>query len=90
MAINNYILTGQITVAAGTAATVVAGEPGTAGASGYGSVSTTGGPTWAQTYLKGQLIALDPAGALFAAIGGGNLRLVTPAQETGGSYGTAN
>jgi hypothetical protein len=36
----------------------------------------------------GQEIALDPAGALFTQVGSGNLRQVTPAQETGGSYGT--
>jgi hypothetical protein len=47
-------------------------------------------PLWPTTYLKGQLIALDPAGQLFTAIGAGNLRQVTPAQEDGGSYGTAN
>ncbi|HEY2638964.1 MAG TPA: hypothetical protein VGI66_03645 [Streptosporangiaceae bacterium] len=94
MAINNYVLTATVTVAAGTPATVVAGEPGTGGPAGYGNVGETAG-TWAQpwptTFLKGQLIALDPAGQLFAAIGSGNLRQVTPAQESGGlGIGTSN
>jgi hypothetical protein len=97
MAVNRYILTSPVTLAAGTAATVVAGEPGTGGAAGFGNASTTGGErVWAEpasgpvTYPKGQLIALDPAGPLFTQIGGGNLALVTPAQETGGFLGTSN
>jgi hypothetical protein len=39
----------------------------------------------------GQLIWVDPAAALGVALGGaGNLTAVTPGQETGGFYGTAN
>ncbi|MGH3305046.1 MAG: hypothetical protein ACRDOK_25940 [Streptosporangiaceae bacterium] len=97
MAINNYVLSATVTVPAGTAATVIAGEPGTGGvASLFGTEATVAGtygdvrPT---TFRPGQLIALDPAGQLFAAIGGGNLRQVTRAQETGGGYnsgGTSN
>jgi len=90
MAINRYVLTADVTVPAGTAATVVAGEPGTGGAAGFGGAPTTGGPVWARTYKRGQLIDLDPAGSQFTAIGAGNLRQVTPAQETGGSLGTGN
>ena len=74
MALNRYILTADVTVAAGTAATVVAGEPGTAGAAGFGSAATTGGPVWATTWLKGTVILLDPAGAMYTQIGAGNLR----------------
>jgi hypothetical protein len=74
VALSRYVLTATVTVPAGTAATVVAGEPATGGAAGYGSVSTTSGPTWPVTYLKGTPIILDPAGALYAAIGAGNLR----------------
>lgn len=93
MAINQYELTATVTVPAGTAATVVAGEPGTGGAAGYGnqaSVAGTYGDIRPVTYKIGQLIALDPTGQLYAAIGAGNLRLVTPSQESGGGFGTSN
>jgi hypothetical protein len=53
---------------------VTAGEPATGGAAGHGNASTTGGPLWPVTYLKGQEIALDPAGAVYSQIGPGNLR----------------
>jgi hypothetical protein len=68
------------------------GEPGTGGGAGYGSAGVVSGEApWPTTFLKGQLIALDPAGQLYALIGGGNLRQVTPAQETGGlGIGTSN
>lgn len=94
MAINNYVLTATVNVPAGTPATVVAGEPGTGGPAGYGNTGMTAG-TWAQpwatTFLQGQLIRLDTAGQLFTAIGAGNLRQVTPAQESGGvGIGTSN
>lgn len=94
MAINNYVLTATVTLAAGTPATVVAGEPGTGGAAGYGNIGETAG-TWAQpwatTFYEGQLIRLDTAGQLYAAITAGNLRQVTPAQESGGlGIGTSN
>jgi hypothetical protein len=93
MAVNQYELTATVTVPAGTPATVVAGEPGTGGAAGYGnqaSVAGTYGDIRAVTYKIGQLIALDPAGQLYTAIGAGNLRLVTPSQESGGGFGTSN
>jgi hypothetical protein len=73
MALARYTLTATVTVAAGTASTVVAGEPGTGGAAGFGSASTTGGPLWATTFLKGTAIWLDNAGSLYTAIGAGNL-----------------
>ena len=69
MALNRYTLTATVTVPAGTA---------TADANGFGLV-TYAGPAgaWAEgypvTFLKGQVITLDPAAALFAAIGSGNL-----------------
>ena len=90
MALNRYVLTAQVTVSAGTAATVVAGEPGTEGPAGYGGVATTGGPLWPTTYLKGQAIVLDPAGSLFAAIGGGNLRAWVDGQDTSGHAALGN
>jgi hypothetical protein len=97
MAINQYVLTATVTVAAGTPATAVAGEPMTGGlASVAGTIAETAG-AWAdpgpRTFLKGQKIMLDPAGSLFTAIGSGNLRQITPLPgdgATGGYYGTSN
>jgi hypothetical protein len=80
MALNRYILLSTVTVTADTLATVVAGEPGTGGAAGYGSSASVSPSTagkwgiWPQTFLSGQAIYLDPAGALYSAIGGSNVR----------------
>lgn len=96
MAINRYVLTSTVAIAAGTPATVVAGEPGTGGPAGYGNAGTVtagGESNWpaGQSLLKGMIIMLDPTGPLFTQIGAGNLQLVTPAQETGGTgLGTSN
>lgn len=90
MTVNRYVLTSTVAVAAGTPSTPVAGEPGTGGAAGFGNASTTAGPLWPETFLVGQQIMLDPAGALYAAIGAGNLRALATGQETGGQIGTAN
>jgi hypothetical protein len=81
MAINRYVLTAQVTVAAGAPAVVVAGEPGTGGPSGFGSAPTTGGPIWPTTYMKNQVIMLDPAGPLYTLIGAGNLRAFVQGQD---------
>ena len=90
MAIQRYVLTATVTVPAGTAATPVAGEPSTGGVAGYGSVSTTGGPLWPVTYVKGTVIELDPAGQLYAAIGSGNLRAYVQGQDDVGHAALAN
>jgi hypothetical protein len=90
MAVNRYVVTADTTVAAGTAATVVAGEPGTGGAAGFGSAPTTGGPLMATTYRKNQVIMLDPAGSLYAAIGAGNLRAFVQGQDDAGHAGLSN
>jgi hypothetical protein len=95
MALARYKLTSTVTVPAGTAAAVVAGEPGTGGAAGYGSALVSAGivpARWAAgfTFIKGIVIMLDPAGAVYAAIGGGNLTPFTGAQESGGIDGVSN
>jgi hypothetical protein len=90
MALNRYVLTATVTVAAGMAATVVAGEPGTGGAAGYGGAPTTGGPLWPTTYLKGQVIVLDPAGSWFTAIGAGNLRAFADTDAVNHFTGVSN
>ncbi len=64
MALSRYVLTSNYTLAAGTPATPVAGEPGTGGAAGYGSAATTGGPLFATTFLASTPLILDPAGPL--------------------------
>jgi len=92
MALNRYVLTATVTVPAGTITTpIVAGEPGTGGAAGFGNTSTSAGfGLWPQTFLAGQAIILDPAGALFTAIGAGNLRLFTQGVDDVGHQALAN
>lgn len=88
MAINRYIVTATTTIPAGTAATVVAGESATGGA--FGSAPTTGGPIWPTTLIKGQAVMLDPAGAVYALIGAGNLRAFVDGQDTVGHAALSN
>jgi hypothetical protein len=90
MALTRYVLTATVTVAAGTASTLVAGEPGTGGAAGFGSASTTGGPLFPQTFIKGTPIVLDPASALYTAIGAGNLRAFVQGQDDVGHAALGN
>ena len=90
MALQRYVVATTTTVGAGTAATVVAGEPETGGAAGYGSAATTGGPLWPITYRAGQVLILDPAGSLYAAIGAGNLRAYVQGQDDSGHAALSN
>jgi hypothetical protein len=91
MALNKYVLQATVTVPAGTPAAVVAGEPGTGGAAGFGGASTSAGfGLWPQTFIAGTAIVLDPAGPLFTAIGGGNLRLFTQGTDDVGHAALAN
>jgi hypothetical protein len=91
MTINQYVVAATATITAGSAATVVAGEPGTEGAAGYGGDADTSGFLWPFTVNKGQLIALDPTGPVYAAITAVvALNQVHLAQETGGNYGVSN
>jgi hypothetical protein len=92
MAMNRYITTAAVSLPAGAFTAEIY-------ATGGGTVFGTGG--WANSaghYGSGGTVVipartpllLDPAGQVFAAIGAGNLTLVTPAQESGGIDGTAN
>jgi hypothetical protein len=90
MAVNRYVLTAAVTVSAGTLAAPTAGEPGTGAQAGFGSAATTGGPLFARSYTAGQVIMLDPAGALYAAIGAGNLRPFVDGTDTRGGAALAN
>ncbi len=91
MALSRYVLTATTTVPAGTPSVPVAGEPGTGGAAGFGSASiSAGAEDWPSTLIAGTTIVLDPAGALFAAIGAGNLRPYVQGQDDVGHAALAN
>jgi hypothetical protein len=90
VALNRYVLTSTVTVTPGAAATLTPGEPGTGGAAGYGSAATASGPLLPLMFVKGTTIVLDPAGAVYAAIGAGNLRAFTDGQDTAGHAALAN
>jgi hypothetical protein len=91
MAVQRFVVTSTTTVAAGTPATVVAGEPGTGGAAGFGGAPTTGGPPWPTVYTKGTPIVLDTAGSLYAALNGaGALRPFTDGTDTVSHAALAN
>lgn len=90
MAVQRYVVTAAVTVPPGAAATVVAGEPGTGGAAGFGSAPTASGPLLPITLLPNQVIMLDPAGALYGLIGAGNLRAFIDGQDTIGHAAISN
>ena len=91
MALGRYVVTTTTTVPAGTPATVVAGEPGTGGAAGYGNASVSAGAVlWPQTFIAGTTIVLDPTGPLYAAIGAGNLRAYVQGQDDVGHAALSN
>lgn len=84
MALQRYVLTATVTVPAGTAATVTAGEPGTGAPAGPGNAAVTPA-TWTyfpQVFLAGTAIVLDPAGPLYALIGAGTWRPGRTARRT--------
>ena len=84
MALQRFTLTASVTLPQGTAATVVAGEPGTGGAAGFGSFPTTGGPAFPVMLVKGTAIILDTAGPLYTQIGAGNLTAFRDGTDTVG------
>ena len=61
---------------------------------GYGNSSATPAASeyglWPVTYQQGQVIELDPAGAVYAAIGAGNLRSFIDGQDTRGGAAISN
>ena len=76
MALNRHVLTATLTLPPGTAATVTAREPGAGGAASYANAAVSAGAAlWGTTLLADTMIVLDPAGALYAAIGASNLRV---------------
>jgi hypothetical protein len=74
MAVQNYVLTADVTVPAGTASPV---------SGGMGIVSYSGQGPYPRTYPRGSVISLDPAGSLYAAIGAGNLRAFADTDAVG-------
>jgi hypothetical protein len=90
MALNRYVLTSTVTVTPGALATPVAGEPATGGVAGFGSSATVSGPLLPVTFIKGTTIILDPAGAVYAAIGAGNLRAYAQGQDDCGHAALSN
>jgi hypothetical protein len=91
MALNRYVLTATVMVPAGTITTPIAGEPGSGGAAGFGSTSVSAGYGYfGQTFIAGTAIVLDPAGALYAAMGAGNLRAYVQGQDDRGGAALAN
>jgi hypothetical protein len=91
MALNRYVVTNTMTIAAGTPITVVAGEPATGGSASYGNASISAGAVlWPQTFIAGTTIVLDPAGPLYAAIGAGNLRAYQQGHDDVGHAALSN
>lgn len=91
MAFNRYVVSKTTTVAAGTLAAPVAGQPETGGAAGYGSSATTGGPLFPTVFLAGTPLLLDTGSALYAALNGaGALRAFTDGQDTAGHAAIGN
>jgi len=91
VALSRYVLTSTVSVTAGTPSTAVAGEPATGGAAGFGNSSISAGIGYfPQTFIAGTTIVLDPAGALYAAIGAGNLRAYQQGQDDVGHAALSN
>lgn len=106
MALNRYVLTANVTLPSGTftsdviesgtpSGTPGVGAPGNFGTGSYaqsashygsGAGSVAGSTTW----YAGQVIWADPSGALFTAIGSGNLRAFTDGTDSNGHWGTSN
>lgn len=90
MALSRYVVTATTTVPAGTAATVVAGEPGTGAPAGPGNAAISAGAAlFPATFIAGTTIVLDPTGPLYAALSG-SLRPYVQGQDDRGGAALAN
>jgi len=96
VAINRYRLNSKVTLPAGsftadvitgaTAGTTTGiGAPGNFGTGSYAQGSGKWGSGGGATWLAGMELLLDPAGALYTAIGAGNLTQITTADDVGHS-----
>lgn len=96
MAVNlqRFVITQTVTVAAGTVATVVAGEPGTGGAAGFGNTAiSAGAEDWGTTFIAGTAIVLDSGtpSALYTALNGASaIRAYVPGQDDVGHAAISN
>lgn len=105
MALTRYVLTSTVTLTPDAVAAVVAGEPGTGGAAGFGSAATIVPSAasegkfglWGLTLLAGTAIYADPAAGfatgpqlLYQAIGAGNLRAFTDGTDAVGHQALSN
>jgi hypothetical protein len=98
MAVNmqRFVFTQNYTLAAGTPATVVPGDPGTGGAAGFGNAATAAGQAgalWPTTYLAGTAIVLDSGtpSALYTALNGaGVIRAYVQGTDDKGGAALAN
>lgn len=92
--LNRFVVTQTVQIAAGTVATVVAGEPGTGGAAGFGNASTSAGAEeWPTTITAGTAIVLDNGtpSALYTALNGaGVLRAYVPGTDDVGHAALSN
>lgn len=57
--LNRFVVTATVTIPAGTVSTVVAGEPGTGGAAGFGNSSASAASLFPMTITQGTAIMLD-------------------------------
>ena len=102
MALSRFVVTANTTVTPEALATVVAGEPGTGGASGYGNAGTavqSAGKYGLMhaTFVKGMVIYADSVAGidsgpkiLYQAIGAGNLRAYVAGQDDVGHAAISN
>jgi hypothetical protein len=101
MALSRFVVTGKVTVAPDTLATVVAGEPGTGAPADPGNVGTvspgTGGKySWLPAaFLPGMVVYADSSpgtapALLYQAIGASNLRAFVQVQGDVGHAGLSN
>lgn len=102
MALSRFVVTAQVILTPDTMATLVAGEPGTGGASGAGNIGTvapgTGGKYgWLpSTFQPGMTIYADSSAGttgpqlLYQAIGAGNLRAYVQGQDDVGHASLSN
>ncbi len=82
MALNRYVVTSDTTVPAGTPTAVSGGAGNT--------VSWSGPGPYPAAYARGEVIELDPAGAVYAQIGAGNLRAWVDGQDSVGHQALSN
>jgi len=102
MALSRFVVTATVTLTPDSVATMVAGEPGTGGAAGFGNVGTLAPGTsgkygWLPlAFRPGDVIYADSSAGstglqlLYQAIGAGNLRAYVPGQDAVGRAALSN